>query len=65
MIEFMSVEELAQKLGIKTKTIHNWVHMRKIPYTKIGRKVMFNPRSIETWLSRREVQPDKIWEKAS
>lgn len=62
MIEFMSIEEVAQKLGIKKMTLHNWVSMRKIPYTKIGRKVIFDPDSIDAWLKKKEIKPHKCWD---
>ena len=52
----VSVETVAEMLGLAPKTIHNWVSLRKIPYMKYGRKVMFRPKSLKAWLNRKEVK---------
>ena len=52
----VGVETVAEMLGLAPKTIHNWVYLRKIPYVKCGRKVMFRPKSFKAWLNRKEVK---------
>lgn len=53
----LSVEVVAEALGVAPKTIHNWVSARVIPYIRIGRRVMFRPKSLELWLNRKENKP--------
>jgi excisionase family DNA binding protein len=53
----MTVEDLAGILGRAPKTIRNWVARREIPFVMIGRKTFFRLKSIEAWLSRKEVTP--------
>ena len=57
-IHLISVKTVAEMLGLAPKTIHNWVYLRKIPYVKCGQKVMFRPKSLKTWLNRKEI---KLW----
>ena len=52
----ISAKTVAERLGLAPKTIHNWVHLRKIPFVKIGQKVMFRPKSLKAWLNRKEVK---------
>ena len=52
----VSVEIVAEMLGLAPKTIHNWVSLRKIPYVKCGQKVMFRPKSLKAWLNRKEIK---------
>ena len=52
----ISVETVAEALGLAPKTIRNWVSARRIPFVRVGRKVMFRQRSFELWLNRKEVK---------
>ena len=52
----ISVETIAEALGLAPKTIRNWVSARRIPFVRVGRKVMFRQRSFELWLNRKEVK---------
>ena len=52
----ISVKTVAEMLGLAPKTIHNWVHLRKIPYVKCGQKVMFRSKSLKAWLNRKETK---------
>lgn len=58
---FLSVRKLAEYLGIKHQTIYSWVSMKKIPYVKMGRRVMFDLRDIEKWIQDRKVEVHEIW----
>lgn len=52
----LSVKELAVLLSISEKTIYGWTYARKIPFLKIGpRLVRFKIEDIEQWiLSQKE-----------
>ena len=53
----INLETVSEILGVAPKTIHNWVYLRKVPYVKVGQKVMFRPKSLESWLNRKEIKP--------
>ena len=55
----MDVEIVAEVLGLAPKTIRNWVSARRIPFVRVGRKVMFRQKSFELWLNRKEI---KSWQ---
>lgn len=46
MYKLYSIDEIASRLGIKKSTLYTWVHYKKIPYIKIGRKLAFSEEKI-------------------
>ena len=50
-----SVARLAEYLAVPTPTIRDWVYKRKIPFVKVGdRLIRFQPSDIHKWLSERK-----------
>ena len=47
----MSIDELADYLGLRKQTIYNWLHKKKISGIKIGKVWRFDRKEIEQWLS--------------
>ena len=44
------VEQTAEYLGIRPKTLYEWVRLGRVPYRKIGFNVRFDPGEIEAWV---------------
>ena len=53
----IDVENVAEVLGVAPKTIRKWVSIRFIPFVRVGRRVLFRPKSIELWLNQKEEKP--------
>lgn len=53
--KLLSIRELSQCLGVQVKTVYGWIHMRYIPYIKVGRLVKFDPQDILQWVEDRKV----------
>jgi len=51
----ITVEELAARLRVSLKTIRSWIYLRKIPFTKLGRRVYFSVGIVEKMLNRNAV----------
>jgi excisionase family DNA binding protein len=51
--ELMSIDQLAQRLGITVRHVRRLVAERRVPYYKVGRLVRFDPEEIGEWLSDR------------
>jgi excisionase family DNA binding protein len=56
--EFLSIDQVAEYLGVKPCTIYAWAQARKIPCYKFGRLVRFKWDEIELWV--REQKQDWI-----
>jgi len=52
---FTDIKELAKYLGVKDSTIYSWVHIRAIPYFKIGRLVKFDLAIIDSWIEKKRI----------
>lgn len=46
----LTVDELAEYLGLKKQTIYNWLHKGKIGGIKIGKVWRFEKDEIDKWL---------------
>ena len=49
----LTPQELAEYLKVGKQCVYNWVHLKKIPYTKIGGCIRFVMSDIEKWLIER------------
>jgi len=55
-VQLLSVAETAERLGIAVQTLRNWISQKRVPYVKLGRRTLFDPRQIERWLSQHTVR---------
>ena len=55
----ITVEELATIFRVAPQTIRNWVARGKIPHIQIGRRNLFQKRSLQKWLNQKE---EPLWE---
>lgn len=61
MENLLTIEEAAEYLRLKPKTIRNWIGLRKIPFRKIGRYIRFDRKSLEAWAKRKEIDEHSMW----
>jgi len=47
---WLSVQEIAQYLGISKETIYRWVESKKIPAHKIGKQWKFKSLEVDHWV---------------
>ena len=52
------VEEAAEFLDIRPKTLYEWVRQGRIPYRKIGFNVRFEPAELESWVASQSRGPE-------
>ena len=50
----ITTEELAVIFRVHPQTIRNWVARGKIPHVQIGRRNLFQARSLQRWLNQKE-----------
>lgn len=46
------VEEAAEYLGIRPKTLYEWVRTGRVPYRKLGFNVRFDPDELRSWVQQ-------------
>ena len=47
---WISLEEVAQHLGVSQDTIHRWIRNRKMPAHKVGRLWKFKVSQVDLWV---------------
>lgn len=47
---WVSLEEIAEHLGVSTDTIHRWIRAKKIPAHRVGRLWKFIVSDVDEWV---------------
>ena len=53
---WLSVEEIADYLGIKRDTVYKWIHRKKMPVHKLGSLWKFRKEEIDAWVRSGEAR---------
>ena len=51
----MDIKELSVKLHVSVGTLYNWASQKRIPYFKVGKKLLFDEKQIDQWLQEKQV----------
>lgn len=57
MEEFLRYREAAEILRISELTLRKWVAERRVPFCKIGGRVIFEPERLMEWVQGQRVEP--------
>ena len=57
---WLSVEEIAEYLGITRYTVYKWVGRLGLPSHKIGRLLKFSKTEIDEWVKKHDVKTTKV-----
>jgi excisionase family DNA binding protein len=58
MEKLLSKKDVLEMLGIKESTLYIWVHRKKIPFIKLGRRTLrFRESDILEWIAEKAVRP--------
>lgn len=60
MEKLLSIDETADTLALKRATLYKYIHLRKIPFIKLGARVAFRPSDLEAWVSERSFTPPAL-----
>lgn len=59
MSEFLNCEQVAERYGIKTLTVWDWIRKKKLPAIKIGKEYRIRTEDLEEFENhRRTVRKD-------
>jgi excisionase family DNA binding protein len=53
--QLLTIDQLAERLGITVRHVRRLVAERRLPYYKVGRLVRFDSAEIEQWLQTRRI----------
>ena len=58
----VTAKEASQYLSLSTDTVYRMASLKKLPYLKIGDRVLFDVRALDHWIERHMIR-DKEWKK--
>ncbi len=61
---WLSVDEIADHLGVKRDTVYKWISERQMPGHKIGRLWKFDKKEVDRWV-KSGAAGDKEYENAN
>ena len=61
----MSVPQVAARLGITKRAVYGLVDLRQIPFTRVGRRLRFEPTDVEDYITSRRTEPAVVSARAS
>lgn len=50
MDRWLSVDEIAEHLGVKRDTIYKWINRKDLPAHKVGRLWKFKIKDVDKWV---------------
>ncbi len=53
--ELMTIDQLAERLGVTQRHIRRLVDERRVPFLRVGRFIRFDPAEIADWLNGNRV----------
>ena len=57
MDKLLSIKDASDLLGLKCSTLYKYICAKKIPYVKLGMRVLFDPEKLRSWISDHSVEP--------
>jgi excisionase family DNA binding protein len=58
----ITAKEASQYLSLSTDTIYQMATLKKLPYLKIGARVLFDVKALDHWIDRHMIK-EKEWKK--
>ncbi len=58
----ITAKEAGQYLSLSTDTIYRMASLRKLPYLKIGDRVLFDIKALDQWIEKRMIR-EKEWKR--
>ena len=59
MDRLLTVEEIAELLGVKKSTVYAWVSEGYMPHCKVGKCLRFREKTVEAWVESKETSGRK------
>ncbi|MFH0871084.1 MAG: helix-turn-helix domain-containing protein [bacterium] len=57
-VNLWGVKEAAVRLGIAEGTLRHWLSQKRVPYVKLGRRTLLDPRELERLIEAKTVREE-------
>ncbi len=56
----ITAKEASQYLSLSTETVYRMASLKKLPYLKIGDRVLFDVKALDHWIEKHLIQEKKL-----
>ena len=56
MDKLLTIDQMAEILGVQKSTLYQWTHTGFIPHIKLGKLVRLQEKDVADWVERRNVR---------
>jgi excisionase family DNA binding protein len=57
----LSIASAAPVLGVSVFTLRRWIRERRLPYHRVGRRIVLDRRDLEAFLRRCRIEARESW----
>ena len=57
MNNLLSIQEASGMLRLAVPTLYKYIYQKRIPYIKLGGRVLFDPEKLREWVQNKAVEP--------
>jgi len=54
----LNIGETAKYLNVSVNTIYSWVCQRRIPFVKLGRRLLFDIEDLDRWIESQKINSE-------
>jgi excisionase family DNA binding protein len=54
--KLLNVKEAATRLGISPLTMRAWIRQRRLPFVKLGRRVLLSPQDVQRFIEANRIE---------
>lgn len=65
MSRLLTPEDVASRFHVTPRTIQRWARERRVPHTRIGRRVLFTPEQVAAITDAYSIEPARVEASAS
>ncbi len=58
MVELVTFEEAAKELRLSIYTLRAWCHQNRMPFIRLGRRVLLRREDLEQFVNKNRVEAD-------
>jgi excisionase family DNA binding protein len=51
--QYLNAKQAAEYLTLAKSTVYEYIHYRKLPFCKIGERVVFSKPELDKWIKKR------------
>jgi excisionase family DNA binding protein len=56
MERLLNIDQVSDILSLRKTTLYEWVEMRRIPFVRLGKRILFDPNDIRGFIEQNRIE---------